>query len=55
MRKVTTDFVRLNFICEDCDIKQSSIPIAEAVYNGPPLCPECEEEMSLEEQVDLLE
>jgi len=53
--KKPIDLIRLSFSCSDCDKEETSVPISEAVYNGPPLCPECEKEMTIDYQLLILE
>lgn len=53
--KKSIDFIRLSFSCEDCETEESSVPISEAIYNGPPLCPKCEREMSIDSELLILE
>ena len=46
MKQISPSKVYINFDCPDCNEKART-DIAEAVYNGAPVCPTCEEEMDM--------
>ena len=48
-KKVIADKVTADYDCDKCNSRQSEVPIQESIYNGPPLCPNCGEVMSLDE------
>jgi transcription elongation factor Elf1 len=46
MSRISAVKVDVNFQCPKCDIEKSC-NISEAIYNGAPMCQDCEEEMEL--------
>jgi len=48
-RKVIADYVTANYYCSKCKKIETDVPIQESIYDGPPLCPNCDIEMVLDE------
>jgi len=48
-KKVIADYVTANYYCSKCDKIETEVPIQESIYNGPPMCLNCNIEMSLDE------
>jgi len=48
-RKVIADYVTANYYCSKCEYIVTEVPIQESIYNGPPMCLNCDEQMSLDE------
>ena len=47
-KEVAVDKVVATYYCEDCDCDAHDVPVQESIYNGPPMCPNCEDEMSID-------
>jgi len=46
MQQVSTTKIDVNFECEKCE-RTTQCSISEAIENGTPMCPDCDEEMKL--------
>jgi DNA-directed RNA polymerase subunit RPC12/RpoP len=51
MKKVKVDIngATANYRCDYCESKEEDVPIQESIYNGPPICLNCGEEMAIDE------
>ena len=47
-RRVEADAVTADYYCDICEKRQDDVPIQESIYVGPPVCIDCDEEMSLD-------
>ena len=46
--ELNADHVLADFMCDNCQATSEEIPVQETIYNGPPYCTKCENEMSLQ-------
>jgi transcription elongation factor Elf1 len=46
MSQVSSSKVYINFECPDCNTNKRT-DVHDAIYNGAPCCPMCEEEMDI--------
>jgi DNA-directed RNA polymerase subunit RPC12/RpoP len=44
---IDIDSVMVSYKCKRCKKLITDIPVQESIYNGPPLCTDCEEEMDI--------
>ena len=49
MKRLNINIIEANYSCGNCENKIKNIPIQESIYNGPPICLNCGEEMLIDE------
>lgn len=48
MKRVECDSVVAEYYCDNCEKREKNVPVQESIYAGPPMCDECDCEMSLD-------
>ena len=46
-KEVRAENVLADFYCEDCQNDIHDVSVQESIYNGPPMCMTCNQEMTL--------
>ena len=46
---VNIDRITVNYRCDNCEKTETDVPVQESIYDGPPICLNCGEEMELDE------
>ncbi len=47
-KELQVEKVVATYYCDDCQNDAHDVPVQESIYNGPPMCTNCNEEMTLD-------
>jgi NAD-dependent SIR2 family protein deacetylase len=47
-REIQPDSIYMEFYCDRCEKREENVDVQECIYNGPPMCSDCNIEMSLD-------
>jgi NAD-dependent SIR2 family protein deacetylase len=46
MKEIQFHQVKIDFYCDRCEAREKGVDVQECIFNGPPMCQKCDEEMS---------